>query len=73
MLPAVTSGWVEVAGSAMAVESSHRRAEYTRALMAWPRRNAPVLVLGLALLAAALLLLVLDSRLTFFQDTFELT
>ena len=39
--------------------------------MAWPRRNAPVLVLGLALLAAATLLLMLDSRLTFFQDTFE--
>lgn len=39
--------------------------------MAWPRRNAPVLVLGAALLAAALLLLVLDARLTFFQDTFE--
>jgi hypothetical protein len=39
--------------------------------MAWSRRNAPIVLLGAALLASALLLLVLDSRLTFFQDTFE--
>lgn len=39
--------------------------------MSWSRRNAPVVLLGAALLASALLLLVLESRLTFFQDTFE--
>jgi hypothetical protein len=39
--------------------------------MAWPRRNAPVVLLGAALLAAAALLLALTSGLTFFQDTWE--
>lgn len=39
--------------------------------MAWPRRNAPLVLLGAALLASALLLLVLTHRLTFFQDTWE--
>jgi hypothetical protein len=39
--------------------------------MAWPRRNAPIVFLGAALLASALLLLAFDSHLTFFQDTFE--
>lgn len=37
--------------------------------MAWPKRNAPTVFLGAALLAAAALLLVLGSGLTFFQDT----
>jgi hypothetical protein len=37
--------------------------------MAWPRRNAPILLLGVALLAAGTLLLALGSGLTFFQDT----
>lgn len=39
--------------------------------MAWPRRNAPVLLLGAALLASAALLLALTHGLTFFQDTWE--
>jgi len=37
--------------------------------MAWPKRNAPVLLLAAALLASALLLLALEANLTFFQDT----
>jgi hypothetical protein len=37
--------------------------------MSWPKRNAPVLLLGAALLASAVLLLALESNLTFFQDT----
>lgn len=37
--------------------------------MAWPRRNAPILLLGAALLASGALLLALGSGLTFFQDT----
>jgi hypothetical protein len=37
--------------------------------MAWPKRNAPVVLLGAALLAAAVLLLALERNLTFFQDT----
>lgn len=37
--------------------------------MAWPRRNAPILALGVALLASGALLLALGSGLTFFQDT----
>lgn len=39
--------------------------------MAWPKRNAPVVLLGVALLASAALLLALTSGLTFFQDTWE--
>jgi len=39
--------------------------------MAWPRRNAPVVLLGAALLASAALLLALTHGLTFFQDTWE--
>jgi hypothetical protein len=39
--------------------------------MAWPRRNAPVVLLGAALLASALLMLKLTHGLTFFQDTWE--
>lgn len=39
--------------------------------MSWARRNAPIVLLGAALLASALLLLVLATKLTFFQDTFE--
>ena len=39
--------------------------------MAWLRRNAPVVLLGAALLASAALLLVLTSGFTFFQDTWE--
>jgi hypothetical protein len=37
--------------------------------MAWSKRNAPVLLLAAALLASAVLLLALESDLTFFQDT----
>jgi len=37
--------------------------------MAWPKRNAPVLLLTAALLASAVLLLALEANLTFFQDT----
>jgi hypothetical protein len=37
--------------------------------MEWLRRNAPLVLLGLALLAAAILLLALGSGQTFFQDT----
>ena len=37
--------------------------------MAWPKRNAPIVLLGAALLASAVLLLALESNLTFFQDT----
>jgi len=37
--------------------------------MAWPKRNAPVILLAAALLAATALLLALESNLTFFQDT----
>ena len=39
--------------------------------MTWPRRNVPVVLLGAALLACAVLLLVLTHRLTFYQDTWE--
>jgi hypothetical protein len=39
--------------------------------LAWFDRNGPLLLLGLVLVAAAALLLFLDSRLTFFQDTWE--
>ncbi|HXS47033.1 MAG TPA: hypothetical protein VN756_06185, partial [Solirubrobacterales bacterium] len=39
--------------------------------MAWPRRNAPLVLLGAALLASAALLLALSHGLTFFQDTWE--
>jgi hypothetical protein len=37
--------------------------------MTWPKRNAPVILLAGALLASVVLLLVLESDLTFFQDT----
>jgi hypothetical protein len=37
--------------------------------MAWSKRNAPCLLLGAALLSSAVLLLSLQSNLTFFQDT----
>jgi hypothetical protein len=37
--------------------------------MAWPKRNAPVILLAAALLASAALLLALESNLAFFQDT----
>jgi len=37
--------------------------------MAWSKRNAPVVLLGAALLASAGLLLALEWNLTFFQDT----
>jgi hypothetical protein len=37
--------------------------------MEWLRRNAPIVLLGAALLAAGALLLILGSGLTFFQDT----
>jgi hypothetical protein len=37
----------------------------------WPRRNAALALLGLALLAAALLLLELSAGLTYFQDSWE--
>ncbi|HET7417578.1 MAG TPA: hypothetical protein VFJ61_08145 [Solirubrobacterales bacterium] len=39
--------------------------------MAWPRRNAPLILLAAALLASGLMLLVLTHELTFFQDTWE--
>lgn len=39
--------------------------------MAWTRRNAPLVLLGAALLASAAMLLVLTRNLTFFQDTWE--
>jgi hypothetical protein len=39
--------------------------------MAWTRRNAPLVLLGAALLAAGAMLLVLTRDLTFFQDTWE--
>jgi hypothetical protein len=39
--------------------------------MAWTRRNAPLVLLGAALLASAAMLLVLTRELTFFQDTWE--
>jgi hypothetical protein len=39
--------------------------------MAWTRRNAPLVLLGAALLASAVMLLVLTRDLTFFQDTWE--
>jgi hypothetical protein len=39
--------------------------------MAWTRRNAPLALLGVALLAAGAMLLVLTRELTFFQDTWE--
>lgn len=39
--------------------------------MAWTRRNAPLVLLGAALLASAAMLLVLTRDLTFFQDTWE--
>jgi hypothetical protein len=37
--------------------------------MAWPKRNAPVVILSAALVASAALLLALERNLTFFQDT----
>jgi hypothetical protein len=37
--------------------------------MAWPKRIAPIVLLGAALLASAALLLALEHNLTFFQDT----
>jgi hypothetical protein len=48
---------------------SLRVGDYTRAPMEWQRRNAPIFLLGAALLAAGALLLALGSGLTFFQDT----
>lgn len=39
--------------------------------MAWTRRNAPLVLLGAALLASGAMLLVLTRDLTFFQDTWE--
>jgi hypothetical protein len=39
--------------------------------MAWSRRNAPLVLLGMALLASGLMLLVLTRDLTFFQDTWD--
>lgn len=39
--------------------------------MTWARRNAPLLLLGAALLASGAMLLVLARDLTFFQDTFD--
>jgi hypothetical protein len=39
--------------------------------MAWPRRNVPTVLLGAALLAAAVLLFALTRELTFFQDTWS--
>jgi hypothetical protein len=43
--------------------------EYTRALMAWQRRNAPTVLLGVALVVAAALMIALGWNLTFFQDS----
>lgn len=40
--------------------------------MAWMRRNAPLVLLGAALLASGAMLLVLTRDLTFFQDTWNL-
>jgi hypothetical protein len=40
--------------------------------MAWPQRNAPILLLAVAVLASVVLLLALESNLTFFQDTWSL-
>jgi len=40
--------------------------------MAWMRRNAPLLLLGAALLASGVMLLVLTRNLTFFQDTWDI-
>src|SRR5215212_943425 len=39
--------------------------------MAWSRRNAPLVLLGMALVASGLMLLVLTRDLTFFQDTWD--
>jgi hypothetical protein len=39
--------------------------------MTWTRRNAPLVLLGAALLTSAAMLLVLTRNLTFFQDTWE--
>ncbi len=39
--------------------------------MTWARRNAPLVLLGAALLASGAMLLVLTRELTFFQDTWE--
>jgi hypothetical protein len=39
--------------------------------MAWTRRNAPLVLLGAALLTSGLMLLVLTRELTFFQDTWD--
>ncbi|HEU4707460.1 MAG TPA: hypothetical protein VFS64_09740 [Solirubrobacterales bacterium] len=39
--------------------------------MAWTRRNAPLVLLGAALLTSGAMLLVLTRDLTFFQDTWE--
>lgn len=40
--------------------------------MAWTRRNAPLVLLGAALLTAGVMLLVLTRNLTFFQDTWDI-
>jgi hypothetical protein len=37
--------------------------------VAWPKRNAAIVLLGAALVASAVLLLALERNLTFFQDT----
>lgn len=39
--------------------------------MAWTRRNAPLVLLGAALLTSGVMLLVLTRDLTFFQDTWD--
>ncbi len=39
--------------------------------MAWTRRNAPLVLLGAALLTSGVMLLVLTRELTFFQDTWD--
>lgn len=39
--------------------------------MAWTRRNAPLVLLGAALLASGVMLLVLTRNLTFFQDSWD--
>jgi hypothetical protein len=56
-------------------ECANRRAQsspegnYTRPLVAWLRRNPPIVLLGVALVVSAALLLVLGAELTFFQDS----
>jgi hypothetical protein len=66
----------EVACSAIATESipTHRpigRGQGPASRRAWLGQNAPLLLLGAALVAAAGLLLALANGLTFFQDTWE--